>query len=445
MEALDISGSGSYEGEEGSLGLKSQFVNSLSITTYCISIAVYTNIVTSDFAYNNVGLTSAVTAPTAATLDTFFQAYGDSFVSQLVEGAEYMAVYVFYAQSAEDQMNIKAALTAKGITEGGVITADLQSSFEDVTKSVQISWMLKQCITGISNPTYPGGDGIISYAMSFGTLTADNPTILSYQTMGYEHVPGITTFQPIADTRDVFLGTGGQSGLVTLAQQLTQIRNQISFITSVYQTYGYSSDSNFSTLAAVVAEDWITLSAEITNINNDPTQSYQVPSLPSLSNGSPALTFILSYAGPWGSATGTAFQDVSAVSVAQQTTITSILLRGDKCVDNMSVTYSSPSAPGETIAHGGNGGSLDNPINLQQGEFITNIAGIADPSAQVLQLSFTTSKQGPITWPTSPWQGSLFAYNVPNGQVIIGFQGFADGYLEQLQPVLCQFSPATWQ
>ncbi|GMA59716.1 jacalin-like lectin [Alicyclobacillus fastidiosus] len=91
----------------------------------------------------------------------------------------------------------------------------------------------------------------------------------------------------------------------------------------------------------------------------------------------------------------------------------------------------------------GRGGKASQPFNLQPRERLTTISGTA--GKYVNQLQFKTNYEQPFVWPPSPDGAKVFpVLSLNKNQVILGFQGRSGGYLDQLQPVICTFSPAVW-
>ena len=47
----------------------------------------------------------------------FFQAYGDSFVDTVCQGAEFIGVYVFYCQTSDEQVNTLLDCASRGFAQ----------------------------------------------------------------------------------------------------------------------------------------------------------------------------------------------------------------------------------------------------------------------------------------------------------------------------------------
>src|SRR5262249_45610476 len=150
---------------------------------------VYASLITGDSAYTDVQPPAAL--PTPAGLNQFFQTYGDCFVSSLTVGAEYIAAFVFYAQSQEEQTAVTTALSAQGITDEGDLSASVAAGLQVATTTIQTRQASDQIVNGITGLNLPQGpQAMIAFALDFGTLQPDAPTVVSYGTTGYEHVDG---------------------------------------------------------------------------------------------------------------------------------------------------------------------------------------------------------------------------------------------------------------
>ena len=457
MVALNISTSVTDNFLVGSVDAKADFVSRLHITTYSVTVLIYASNVTGDNAYT--GVNPPATMPTPGSLNQFFQTYGDCFVSELTLGAEYIAAFVFYAQSKEEQISVTTTLSAHGITEEGELSATFSTSLQVATQSIQTRQTSSQIVTGITGVTLPEGiQAMINFGLGFGKLTPNVPTVISYGTTGYEHVDGFATlFEQIEANRNLFEGTDGQAGLSANLSTLSTLKNQIDWVNQVYQTYDYAGDAEMVTTgpggrAYQVKTDYTQLSTAIDMIAQDPTKPAEVPDLPSLSYGSPVLTFVLvpGVSPPWGGNAGTGtggnpYVDVTAQSIIGQTTIASLQVRGGGNVNCLFVGYRSPTQAPTIVEHGKNsGGSLSEQITLQLGEFVTSISGMA--GNYVNQLSFATSLGQSLAYPPKPDNAAQkWSWPVPAGSVLVGFQGRSGDDLDQTQPLVCTFSPATWE
>jgi hypothetical protein len=453
--ALSISTSVTDSFLVGSVDAKASFVNRLNLTSYSVTVLVYASNVTGDAAYTGVQPPS--TMPT--DLNQFFQTYGDTFVSELTLGAEYVAAWVYYAQSKDEQTAVTSALSYHGITEEGEVSATFATSLQLATQSIQTRQTSSQLVTGITGLTLPDSPPeMIDFALGFGARQPTVPTVIAYGTTGYEHVPGFAPlFEPIVENRDLFEGTDGQAGLAADLSTLAGLKNQIAWIQQVYQTYGYTGDVDMVTSgpggkAFQVEDDSAQLATAIDLIAQDPTKTAELPVLPSLLFGSPALSFELvpGATPPWGGSAGTAtggnpYVDVTAQSVVGQTALASLQIRGGNWVDCLLVGYRTPTQAPSVTQHGKNSGdTLSTQLTLQPGELVSSISGTA--GKYVNQLTFRTTGGQTLAYPPRP-QGApqTWSWTVPAGSALVGFQGRSGADLDQLQPLVCTFSPATWR
>jgi hypothetical protein len=108
QKALDVSGSISASAGFGSASAKASYVHRMNITNTCLSIVIYASKISDCQRYTSARLSKDVLPPrdTYNSVNMFFKAYGDSFVSSITRGAEYAATYIFRSQTAEEQTKI---------------------------------------------------------------------------------------------------------------------------------------------------------------------------------------------------------------------------------------------------------------------------------------------------------------------------------------------------
>ena len=349
-----------------------------------------------------------------------------------------MAAYVYYAQSQEEQQSIMASLSGYGLIDGGELNASFQSSFDTATTEISTSSSFQSIITGFTDPPpLPGPDEIAKFASAtFLQYIPDNPTVISFLPQGYETVFGVDNFSPVVTNRHLFSDTLS-SDLATLSA----VNSQVGRINQIYATYGYSGDTLLVLKAKQVGQDIDALKSLINDINSNPAESYHAGDYPSLSYGSPELNFVFPTTPAWGGTGGNPFQDVTPESISDQTVLSILEISGNAWINQLARTYVSP--PNQFL-HGNPGGSESVPLNLQSGEFITEIYGTYGEYVNCLQIS--TSLGQKLSYPPNPQNApNKINWPVPAGSVLVGFQGHSGEYLDQLQPIVCTFSPATWK
>ena len=102
------------EGEEGdssesgpTIGSTTSLSNALNLSDTSISVVVYSNVVSQSPIYESCSLASNIAVPvTAAESLAFYEQYGDSFVSAVTEGGEYVAVFVYDCQCMSQSQSV---------------------------------------------------------------------------------------------------------------------------------------------------------------------------------------------------------------------------------------------------------------------------------------------------------------------------------------------------
>jgi jacalin-like lectin domain-containing protein len=439
--ALNVSASVSASFGFGSVDAKSSFVESLNITNTSVTIVVYTNVISESLTQTNVRL--AVDRP--GDIEAFCRVYGDSYIGQIVTGAEYAAAYVFYSESIEQQRSLTATLKANGIGASGSLSGTLQASLNEVQKQVSTRKALRQFMSGFKNPVFPDADGIIRAALSFGAKTPDSPAVIRYDAVGYESVPEMpASFSSVVATRDLHTGIGAQNGLVDDYAQLGASSNSIVAIKAVYQTYGYVADTTLTERGTRINDDIARLDALFRAMATAPTATYTRPPLPGLDFGEPSLFVIVGRQGPFGGHTGNPFQQVDERSVAEKSVLSRFSAAGGSWLDRITFQYSAAQGTVE-YTQGGSRGVPSEVMILQSAERVTEISGTYGGYVNSIEL-VTSFGNRFRSWPPTPQAAPhTFSWKAqPGATVFLGFAGRSGGYLDQLSIVTATFQPARW-
>lgn len=294
---MSISGSASASYFGTSASAKADYYQSLQISTYTVTLVVYS------YAQTQHTLTNPIFNPAlpipAGDEETvnFFLSYGDAFLQQTTVGGEYIASFVFYCQTEQEQQSLTASLSANGIYGGASVTAGLQTSLNEVTKSCNIKYTIKQFMSGVVD-ALPSVDGICAYAEQFPAKAANGNAVISYETRGYETIPGLYSeqFKKIADNRNHMVGDEFNSGL---AASLTDIQGAIDAMTTLQDVYHYYSqrNPNGKFVDALLDQNLVTATVDKNQILDqmqayckNPLQDFPPLNLPALSNGTPVLS-----------------------------------------------------------------------------------------------------------------------------------------------------------
>jgi hypothetical protein len=441
--SIDISASAAASSAFGSVDAKTKYVNQLSLTTTSIVMVVHASKILGTTRFTDVSLRPGVQPPGSDDeLIRFHRAYGDSFVSEIVTGGEYIATYTFYCRDISERTQVQAALSASGISPGGNVTAKLEAAIQQVLSTTSVHISFDQVISGISNLKMPIEQEMIQFGLDFATHVLDTPAVLSYETQGYEHVTGMIPvgphtdlWAPVTANRSLFQG---RDGINAQAPALDSLENQADWIGKVYAVYNYQDDTVLRSRKADIVQDKQELKTAIRALDGNPTIPFVPPQLQSLTYGSPVLTFD----GPavpaqWGSDNGgDPFSDVTSQSVRMAVKLDKVELHGGNRVDQLKCTYSN----GQATSHGGNGGDWYPAITLGPHEYISALWGHA--SGDLGNLKVITDK-GQST-EAGRAGGDQFSWTVPPGSVVVGLSGRCGNRLDRVGPMVCKFNPATW-
>jgi hypothetical protein len=460
--ALGINQSGSatygpFGGDE-----KISFLRQIESTKYSVSIVVRSQHISSvqtaiSAKFNNDAqpIHPISFASHESQLRSFFAAYGDSYVNSVTKGGEYYAVYTFHTQNLLDQQSVSASVSGHAGWALLSASADLQTILNTLKTTAHSDWTFNQKVFGLKNPNLPSPDGAIAYALKFPSIDLDAPAVLSFETTGYEHVPKAGDLGQLAKNRTYFLGA---EGLVGVSQNLTKLRdlqNQIQQIMSVEKFYGGPSDSKLFQADRQVGADISALDSQIRQFEVSPVDSFTMPSLPSLSLGTPKLsiTYPVPYSACSSNPNGPDFDDVEEDSAAyQKQRIATLQVNAGSWIDHLAVTYERNGEVATPVVHGGPTGSSVGALQLLPGQFISRVVAkcwtggpepyvkhlefyIADGSTHLNSgANYSENKGDPVTWDT------------PAGAVLVGFRGHTDqNYLSQLLPVYLKLGVASWQ
>lgn len=364
--ALHISAELSASTIFGSIDAKTDYVQSLKLTETCILVTVYANAVAGTQASTDAQVRDGVTF---TDLNDWYGAYGDSFISKLTLGAEYIATYTFYSQTREEQESLISSLRAQTGALGGDVSASLDTEIRSVANASQVRFDFDQQIFGMSGVPLPTNAELATFALSFPALDVSPGEVIEFETTGYEHLPAPwhTRFAPVVKTRDAF--TGGPFGTGSLAQDLDSLiglDNQTQWIKQIYAIYGYDGDTKLAARQRQITADRQALAGVLTTIATvDVTVVPPVPELPSLTFGNPVVTCTT----PAVSATLGEFPvgvgsvpDIGYADILMGTTISAISLNGNWAKNDWwgtvppqagikTVTYTRADGTSRSVAH----------------------------------------------------------------------------------------------
>ncbi|MGH9420174.1 MAG: hypothetical protein ACRD3J_09380 [Thermoanaerobaculia bacterium] len=432
-DAVSVSGSLSASGIDGSASAKSTWVQNLNITSTSVVVVVHTVV--------QIGLQQAsdysLTAAAPASAQDFFKAYGDSFVNELVTGAEYYAAFVYESTTTETQEKISTSLQGSA----GILTASLSTTITDVSSDTNTTVSISQQALGISEGVaLPGAtststadpDSIVTFALNFTTLTFNAPEILAFALMGYENVPGLTeSFAPVATNRNLLSSAGNTVSFPDANTTLASLNTTVNQMQTMYDGYQYSADSGFVTKKAQITADYNALTGLISSIESNVTGQFSSLPLPSLAYGTPNASYVIKPT--LFTTAGTQFCDLSSSQILDGTTISSLVLLSA----GFTVTYT------DTTRQTHGSGSQQGSVTIAGNDSIKLLGLPMLQPASNYQIGLVETESGQVAGDqNSDW------LEIKSPPMIIGFSGAqvssTPAAMFSLQPITISFSPAVW-
>lgn len=442
---LEIDASIAVSVRSGSFFDRLQFVNSLEINATTVVILVSATKVTQSLAVTGI----PTFLSTFASASDVFNEGGDSYVSSISTGGQYFASYTF---KAYDETKFLELVNAADVNYSGGV--DLDASFEvgiaNITSSTGITSTTDQAVIGYSTGKLPKPDEIVEFALDFGNLILDGPEVLTYSTTSYRGVPTCPDFTQIETYRfDYVDPTGAGQGYCDIEVLAATNKDLVQATKSIYDYYGLASvDEKFDTVLTGLSNIAKAIGTWRELVNRDPTKAgIPPPEIDDTSLVVPSPRFLL-LGGPYSGFFGApSFQDVTVDMIPKGVLPTSVTVRGDVVVDNVTTTYTlfDPDKPTFSTSHGGGGGYSFPTIQLQQWDQIVEFQTWSFNDWNVLQQFFirTTSQSG-VYYP-GDFNGSANAdWKVPANSCFVGWAGHAGRYVDGIQPMYVTFQPASW-
>lgn len=428
----------------GNLDQKLSFFRSINVTTFSVSVTVFARQINARPTLTNYSLNDDVEVPTNnEELDNFVRLYGDSFLSSVSTGGEYFGVYTFFSQTQTERSALVASLQASGIIHGGSVGVNLQAALESFLSTTTTSYNFQQMISGVSNPSFPEAKDMVEYALCFPSICLDAPVMIGMSTTGYEKVPQIgQVFDVVAKNRHYFTGATGviNGGLTQQLVQINDIHRQMISLESIYSFYGGYDDITLRDYTALAVSDMNNIKAQMHEYPSNATKEFPTLSLESIENGTPSLSYKISFSDPHGGNGGLPFNDVDIATYLQsQTRITTLQLRSNSRIDLLITTYQNNNGTW-TTTHGSNNGDHSLQLQLLAGQFVAKVNGHAGRTIDLLRLESTSGHS--ISGGDD--DSGEFIFTAPDNSILLGFRGRSGRALDRLQAVYAKFKDAVW-
>lgn len=465
---IGVDASVSYTGLDFGVNDKMSFAYRQQITEFSVTVVVRATSVATTSVTTAPTLVSGVTTPNGSDVQTFFTGYGDSWVSSVTMGKEYLAIYVFHCQSSEEQISVANQFSG----HGGSVSADVTAQMQTASTATNVNVSFDQYLAGINPTSMPAEADVGTWVNTtfISTTMSGNGAVLSYALSPYESIAVLANaFTNIALTREVFSGVP-QSGpnVSQVLLSLQQAADACAVIQGLYGVYGYISDTVFSNRSSQIRIDLQSVQNQVRQMGKTPTATYTVPTsttLPSLGFGIPSLSYVL---GPqemdWGGPNGSPFDDTldgdasgtfCPAFVENGWHLHGIQVVGGSWTDAITCWYMDLMGNSVAVQHGQNSASkrVQPPSTITAATtsnwliLSSNIKNLAVMwGAYVNQPTFTLANGSVFTYPPSPEHtNNDSTLTLQTGQSLVAFSGRAGAYLDHLTPIILTFSPALWQ
>lgn len=376
----------------------------------------------------------------------------------MVRGAEYMAAYVFFAQSKTEQMKISGDLSAaKGKGE-----AELQASVSTIATQYEVRLLFVQQLLGVESNYLPNQQNAIDFALNdFQQLAFDEESsaVISYVVSGYETgvvgMPAGFGSSGVVENRKLFSGTSSSEGLTDQYARLCTIYNGISYLTTaydrdanvaasrtgIYDVYGYAGDTKIPERARTVVSEMARLEGLFDDMSSHPTQTFDVAAVQGLEWGSPGLNARVNWSSMNGG-DGTDFGEVTGLgAVNNKWLLSGFQLRGSDILYQIRYSFTTSG----WYEHGGTDGNLSHEwaLSNQRVYEIVGKYGKYVYALEVLTL-YPDGTKGIYQWPYNPTGDGVLTWTLPASSAFLGFYGQSGHKLDALGFVYVTFGEAYW-
>jgi len=447
--ALEIDASASYDGGAYSADGKVKFYRSLNVTENSAVMVVRAVKIEGKKTIRNVTSRPIIKNQTHDNINKFVFRHGDSFVSSLTLGGEYIALWIFQARSVQEKEQIEATLRAKGISTYGAVTADFHTKFDECMKATNVLIESHQTFVGCSSPTIPDPRNIekmIRYATDFSGVHLDSPSVMAFETQAYDgYVAGL---KQVARNRIYFRGIGTIRGVLGAMKRLQGIDKRVDWILARYQFYGGFDDPKLLQFQYEVHRDLSDANEQLIKWSEDPnfrfSQIYPTPK--SLTWGVPTLMYLPYRSRSYGGKGIKEIDELAKFDAVVQRGIRLAEVRVEKgdWVNSITCTYEFLSGPAEQpVRYGGPSGTSVRDLSIPVGQYITK-AWITYRSNVVTSLQFertdgSTTQEFPL-----PREGDTDVFAPAEPIRVIGFAGGCTGVIDRLELVCMRLMPAAW-
>lgn len=449
LNSLGVNASIAVSSPWGSFKDRLEFVSSLKTTTTTVVI-----LATATLVRDSSSVTGATFYTPFTKAADLYARGGDSYVSSIATGGQYMAAYSFHAYDEETFQSVVNSADANFSGLSSSFSASFDTSIKNIAQTTNVTSQFDQYGVGFSCSRLPTQDKMVDFVLNFGTMELDAPALISFTTTPYRSIPGCPSdfdqiYQYLNEYIDPTNSGNGYSDIEFMA------KTSLAIIKDVAQTYNYyglgSIDPRFGTIPSDLHQIVDSISTWRTEVDSNPVSTtINPPAINTANLLQPTANFALipgSFVA--GGDGGGPFQDITPQMISWCIAPASITIWGDSSswLSRIQMTWETqdPNQPSFTHTWGSGQLGIGYPtIQLGPGEKITQLGAAYSPTQYLCRLSVTTSQQPTIIYPDGNSGGGIQTWTPPANSSFVGFSGRGGAVIDQIRPVYVQFAPATW-
>ncbi len=427
---------------------KISFVKEVERTSWSINMTIRSSYIIgkAEASQYELDLTSFNFKDPAVRLD-FFDHYGDSWISAVTLGSQYLGVFTFHLNSESEHKSVMTSLEAHGLLSAFSFNADLQTKMSSFFSNTKVRATLSQTTFGVGPVALPTFENMIEFARKLPELPVVSPATLRTAVSGYESLAPHGAFAAVVKNRDYFVGSSFKKGVYADRTTINDQINQLDAIHAIHDTYGHD-EPELRAAKQMAADDLAKLDAQVEQYRENPERDFtnEKPALPSVKKGRPSVAFESNFSPAWGGTGGGQFDDVGSVTefISNHRRIYSLRMHSGDYVRCLTVKYKGADGEGEVEKiHGKQEDTRGQELFLEEGDSIGTLAGCSGAYIDELKIELRPSGKsisagqhrdlGKIDW--SP----------EKNQTVIGFRGYSGAHLDGVQAVWVRFKPTIWK
>ena len=372
VEKMNISASLEGGGLWGSISAKMDFAKSLCKTSTSITAFLVVTKVVQQSTIREVSFKDA--PPDAATM---YKQGGDSYVTYVKYGAEYIGAFTYTAESVEAQMEIKAEL--KTTITAANFQGDLKTAIDNVNTSKKTTFQFTHHAVGLpNNVDLPNEKTLGDFPNKLHKATIDTADVLEIQTRLYDDVRGCPDMDHLKSAYELYTrDMHGKHAYSTIESQARKTKAAIETVRAVYTFYRQAHietgwDKRLQRVQDILNQlrDWKrdvqrNPTSKPTELNLDES-SLELP-VPRYSFYTPGYAGQSDRGDPW--------DDLTRNQVMDCVYPQSIQVRSNGIMDKLTTVYGYKDPKRGTFerSHGGGGGTLGEKVTLNSDDLISQV------------------------------------------------------------------------